>query len=229
MINCVIVEDEPLAAEVLQDYVRQLSFLSLKETCSDAIRALEVLRDQKIDLIFLDIHLPGIKGLDFLKTLKNPPAVILTTAYHEYAIQGYELNVVDYLLKPIEFKRFVEAVNKVKTSGGRTQPVKDTITIHSDKKNVVVPLADILFIESQKEYILVKTTKEEYRSKYALSKIEEELNPDLFLRTHRSFIVSIKKIKAYNATEIELPGKPIPIGGNYRELVATRLHELLGK
>lgn len=224
MITCLIVEDEPLAADVLLDYARQVSYLEVVRVCTDAIQALEVLLDKSIDLIFLDIHLPGLKGLDFLKTLKNPPAVIITTAYHEYAIQGYELNVVDYLLKPIEFKRFLEAVNKVKTHAA--QPKKETISIHSDKKTVIIPLSEILFIESQKEYISIQTAIEKHSSKYALSKIEEELNPEKFLRVHRSFIVAIEKIKAFNTTAIEIPGKSIPIGGNYRESIIQKLEAL---
>jgi DNA-binding LytR/AlgR family response regulator len=223
MITCLIVEDEPLAADVLLDYARQVSFLKVMSVCTDAIQALEVLQEKSIDLIFLDIHLPGLKGLDFLKTLKNPPAVIITTAYHEYALQGYELNVVDYLLKPIEFKRFLEAVNKVKTPA---QPRKETISIHSDKKTVIIPLNEILFIESQKEYISIQTTSGKHVSKYALSKIEEELNPEKFLRVHRSFIVAIEQIKAFNATAIEIPGKSIPIGGNYRESIIQKLQTL---
>ncbi|MEJ7682542.1 MAG: response regulator [Segetibacter sp.] len=113
-IPCLIVEDEPLAAEVLEDYINQVPFLQLAGTCGDAIFALEVLQREKIELIFLDIHLPKLKGLDFIKTLDNPPKIIVTSAYQDYALQGYELNVVDYLLKPIEFKRFVNAVNKAR-------------------------------------------------------------------------------------------------------------------
>jgi DNA-binding LytR/AlgR family response regulator len=221
MITCLIVEDEPLAADILQDYIKQIPFLNLKGVCTDAIYALDMLSKETIDLLFLDIHLPGLKGLDFLKTLKNPPAVILTTAYQEYAIQGYELNVVDYLLKPIEFQRFVAAVNKVKGTEARVN--KPTITIQTDKKKVIVPVEEIIFIESQKEYIKIQTANTAFTTKYALSKIEEELDAGSFLRVHRSFIVSLRKIKAYNGHEIELPGKTIPIGGNYREVVASKL------
>lgn len=116
MIRCLIVEDEPLATDVLVEYVKRVPFLDLKGTCPDAIAALEVMQRQAIDLLFLDIHLPGLKGMDFIRTLKEPPSIILTTAYHQYALEGYELSVVDYLLKPIEFKRFLEAVNKIKRS-----------------------------------------------------------------------------------------------------------------
>jgi DNA-binding LytR/AlgR family response regulator len=222
--NCIIVEDEPLATDVLVDYVNQVPFLQLKATCSDAILALDVLQREQIDLVFLDIHLPGLKGLDFLKTLKDPPAVILTTAYHQYAVEGYDLNVVDYLLKPIEFRRFLEAVNKVKGRPARSP--RQTIAIHADKKTVIIPLEEIVYIESQKEYIRIQTINSSFTTKYGLSRMEEELSASEFLRVHRSFIVAVSKIKAYSGHDIELEGKSIPIGGNYREVVGGRLREL---
>lgn len=225
MLNCIIVEDEPLAAEVLQDYVRQLPFLHLQGIYSDAFLALKVLQEQTIDLIFLDIHLPGLKGLDFLRTLKNPPKVILTTAYHEYALQSYELSVVDYLLKPIEFSRFVEAVNKVQQVS-KSDVKRPVLSIHSDKKTIIIPLEDILFIESQKEYVKIQTSSVAHVTKYSLTKMEEELDPSHFLRTHRSFIISLSKIKSYSAHEVDIAGKMIPIGGNYRELVSMKLQTL---
>jgi DNA-binding LytR/AlgR family response regulator len=226
MISCLIVEDEPLAADILQDYISQLPFLELKATCTDAIYALDVLKKEKIDLIFLDIHLPGLKGLEFLKTLAEPPKVILTTAYHEYALESYELNVVDYLLKPIEFTRFLHAVNKVSGYSSLSPKNTETLTIHSDKKKVIIAVPDIIYIESQKEYIKIQTVTESYTTKYALTKIEEEIDPNLFIRVHRSFIISIKKIKAFNAHEIELTGRSIPIGGNYKESVMKRLNSI---
>ncbi|HQR01867.1 MAG TPA: response regulator, partial [Ferruginibacter sp.] len=121
--KCLIVEDEPLAAEVLQDYIRQVPFLKLIKTCSDAIYAMETLKEEKIDLVFLDIHLPKLKGLDFIKSLTNPPHIIITSAYHEYALEGHELNVLDYLLKPIEFKRFLKAVNRLSAVQEHTEDV----------------------------------------------------------------------------------------------------------
>jgi len=224
MISCLIVEDEPLATDVLVDYVKQVPFLDLKATCADAILALDVMQRENIDLVFLDIHLPGLKGLDFVKTLQDPPAIILTTAYHQYAVEGYELNVVDYLLKPIEFKRFVEAVNKVKAKQGRTG--RKTIAIQADKKTVIVSLDEIVYIESQKEYIRIQTTSASFTTKYGLSKIEEELDPSEFLRVHRSFIVALSKIKAFSGHDIEVGGKSIPIGGNYRDQVTIKLREV---
>lgn len=224
--NCLIIEDEPLAAEIMEDYVRQIPMLTLKGICQDALAAMDVLHRESIDLIFLDIHLPGLRGLDFLETLSNPPAVIITTAYHEYALKGYDHNVIDYLLKPIEFKRFVQAVNKAKLH--RTaEPTHDKISIHSDKKTVIIATEDIFFIESQKEYIHIHTKDQVYISKYALSKIEQELDTTLFLRIHRSFIIALSKIKAFNGQEIEVAGKMIPIGGNYREVVAEKLKDYL--
>jgi len=223
MIRCLIIEDEPLAADILRDYIAQVSFLKLQHVCTDAVNALEFLRTQPVDLLFLDIHLPGLKGIEFLRTLKNPPAAILTTAYHEYAVESYELNVMDYLLKPIEFKRFVEAINKVKL---QQHSENETINIHSEKKTVIIPTKEIIYIESQKEYIKIQTTQSSHITKYALSKIEEELNPINFIRIHRSFIISLGMIKAFNGHEVELPGKTIPIGGNYRDHVSTRLKKL---
>jgi DNA-binding LytR/AlgR family response regulator len=228
MISCLIIEDEPLAADVLKDYVDQIPFLSLKGICPNAIDALDMLHNEVIDLLFLDIHLPGLKGLDFLRLLKKPPAVILTTAYQEYALQGYELNVVDYLLKPIEFKRFLEAVNKVKL-GIKPVYTKDVLTVQSDKKTVVIPIDEIVFIESQKEYIKVQTSSTSYTTKYALTKMEEELDPLRFLRIHRSFIISLTKIRAFSGNEVELEGKTVPIGGNYKKEVAEKLQVLFQK
>lgn len=228
--NCIIVEDEPLAAEVLQDYIKQIPFLSLKRICSDAIIALEVLQNEKIDLIFLDIHLPKLKGLDFIKTLKNHPHIIITTAYHEFALQGYEYNVLDYLLKPIEFNRFVMAVNKLK------QPVEikpGIITVQEagrkhiffnvSKKKVKVYLDEILYIESLKEYIRVVTANKSVLTKFQLNQIEEILTSNNFLRIHRSFIVAMNKIEAFTATDVEISNKQIPIGRSYKETVQAML------
>lgn len=224
MLNCLIVEDEPLAADVLVDYIKQVPSLRLVGTCTDAIAANETLKREPVDLMFLDIHLPGLKGLELIKTLKNPPAIILTTAYHEYAIQGYELNVTDYLLKPIEFKRFLEAVNKVRVKAPRE--TRETISIHADKKTVVIDLRNIIYIESQKEYIKIVTTEREFTTKYSLTRMEEELDPSQFLRVHRSFIISLSKVRSFSGHEVDLTGKSIPIGGNYRDAVGERLRKL---
>jgi DNA-binding LytR/AlgR family response regulator len=228
MITCLIVEDEPLAAEIMQEYIKQIPFLRLIGICSDAIFAIDIMQREKIDLLFLDIHLPGLKGLDFLRTLQQAPAVIVTTAYHEYALQGYELNVIDYLLKPIEFKRFIEAVNKVKSKGLRSSK-SDTITINAEKRTIILRTDEILFIESQKEYIKIQTNSRAYLSKYALSKMEEELDTEHFLRVHRSFIINTKHLKAFNSNEMDVGGVIIPIGGNYKDAVEEKLRMLFHK
>lgn len=230
--NCIIVEDEPLAAEVLRDYVQQIPFLHLKGICADAIYAMEKLQQESIDLIFMDIHLPKLKGLDFLKALKNPPQVIITSAYPEYALQGYELNVVDYLLKPIEFSRFLMAVNKLKqaldpksspsgqndAAAGRTY-----FFFNVSKKKVKVYLDEILYIESLKEYIRIITRQKTILTKFQLGQMEDMLAKNNFLRVHRSYIVAKDKIDAFTATDVEINGKPIPIGRSYKELVMSVL------
>lgn len=220
MLTCLIVEDEPLAADVMQDYIVQVPFLTLAGRCPDALAALDFLRNSKVDVLFLDIHLPGLKGLELLKTLKNPPSVILTTAYHQYAVESYELNVVDYLLKPIDFRRFLEAVNKLTAP---RQVATKVISIHADRKTVLIPPDEILYVESQKEYIRIQTLTGIYTTKYSLTKFEEDLGTANFLRVHRSFIVGLRHIKAFNAQEIDIPGKSIPVGVNYQKQVLDRL------
>jgi DNA-binding LytR/AlgR family response regulator len=234
--NCIIVEDEPLAAEVLQDYIGQTHFLKLKGVCTDAIYAMEVLQKEKIDLIFLDIHLPKLKGLDFIKTLKHPPDIIIVSAYHEYALQGYEYNVIDYLLKPVEFSRFLMAVNKLRQPA--TIETNIQVASHAgerpylffnvSKKKVKIFLDEVLYIESLKEYIRIFTKTKSVLTKFQLGQIEELLAKNNFLRVHRSFIVAKDKIEAFSATDIEINGKQIPVGRSYKELVQSVLDGPLG-
>jgi two-component system, LytTR family, response regulator len=224
-IACIIVEDEPLAAKVLSDYISQVPFLKLDGTFKDAILATEYLRDHSVDLIFLDIHLPKLKGMAFLKTLTHPPAVIVTTAYHQYAVEGFNLNVTDYLLKPFEFERFLVAVNKVKSAQpekamhNESPDVKDYLFLNVQKKKVKILFSEIAYIESQREYIRIVTTKKEYTSKMGTHEIEELLPPHLFKRIHRSFIVSVNRIDSYNAETVEVNGVSIPIGRGYRDVI----------
>lgn len=235
--NCIIVEDEPLAAEILEDYIRQVAFLNLKGICRNAMTAMEMLQENKIDLIFLDIHLPKIKGIDFVKILKKPPHIIITSAYQEYALQGYELNVVDYLLKPIEFSRFLMAVNKIKThienEGAAlnentaalpvSQAERPHLYFNVNKKKVKIFIDDILYIESLKEYIKIVAGDKSILTKFQLTQVEEMLAKSKFLRVHRSFIVAKSKIDSFSATEIEIAGKEIPIGRSYKEYVLSNL------
>src|SRR3954468_6555454 len=214
-VKCVIVEDEPLAVKVLTDYILQVPFLELQATFKDAILATEYFRDHSTDLIFLDIHLPKLKGMAFLKTLTHPPAVIITTAYHQYAVEGFDLNVTDYLLKPFEFERFLIAVNKVKTAQKEKQKPqesdegKDHLFLNVQKKKVKILFSEIVYIESQREYIRIVTTKKEYISKMSTHEIEALLPANLFKRVHRSFIVSLGKIESYTAEMMEVSGVTI--------------------
>jgi two-component system, LytTR family, response regulator len=222
-LKCIIVEDEPLAVKVLADYISQVPFLDLQGTFKDAILATEYLRDHGVDLIFLDIHLPKLKGMAFLKTLTHPPAVIITTAYHQYAVEGFDLNVTDYLLKPFEFERFLVAVNKVKTVQAEKHfaedafATKDHLFLNVQKKKVKILFSEIVYIESQREYIKIVTTKKEYISKMGTQEIEALLPPHLFKRIHRSFIISLSKIESYTADSVEVNGISIPVGRGYRE------------
>lgn len=223
-IKCIIVEDEPLAVKVLAGYIAQVPFLDLCGTFKDAILATEYLRDHSVHLIFLDIHLPKLRGLAFLKTLAAPPAVVITTAYHQYAVEGFNLNVTDYLLKPFGFERFLVAVNKVKTARAeqpttRESREKDFVFLTVQKKKVKILFPEIVYIESRREYIRIVTTKGEYLSKMSTHEIEAMLPSDLFKRIHRSFIVSLDKIESYTAEVVELHGVAIPIGRGYREVV----------
>lgn len=237
IIRCLIVEDEPLAAEVLQDYIEQVPQLVLADICTDALYAMEALRKHAIDVIFLDIHLPKLKGLDFLKTLTQPPQIIITTAYHQYALQGYEYNVVDYLLKPIEFSRFLQAINKLKedpivtaSSEPSEIPLENKQRAYrfftSNKRKVKIFLDEILYIESLKEYVRIFTPNKKLITKFQIGEIETFLNDDNFLRIHRSFLVAKDKIESYAASEVEIAGQAIPIGRSYRREINKALEEL---
>ena len=228
LLNCIIVEDEPLAMEVIVDYVRQVPFLKLAGSFGDAVAASEAIKSEKIDVLFLDIHLPVIKGLDFITTLQNPPQIIITTAYHEYAVKGFELNVVDYLLKPIEFGRFLAAANKLKqsqTNAVESEP--EVFFFNVNKKKVRVMRDEILYIESLKEYVRIVTPTRKLITKFQIGQIEELLPKNYFLRIHRSFIIAKSKVEAYTANDVEVMGKQIPIGSGFKETIHSELGLLL--
>ena len=224
-IRCIIIEDEPLATRVLSQYISDVPFLQLEATFKDAILATDYLRQHPVDLIFLDIHLPKLKGMAFLKTLTNPPAVIITTAYHQYAVEGFNLNVTDYLLKPFDFERFLVAVNKVKAASAEKenvpvkQEVKDFIFLNVQKKKVKILFSDIVYVESQREHIKIVTTKGEFISKMTTHEMEQLLPANSFIRIHRSFIVSVSRIDSYTADILQVNGISLPIGRGYREVI----------
>lgn len=233
-LKCLIVDDEPLAIEVIASHLNKLEGIEVIATCDNALQAFEILQKRQVDLMFLDIQMPKLTGIDFLKTLTRPPKVIITTAYRDYALEGYELDVVDYLLKPISFERFLKAINKVyKTESIFSTPVdapaeagsqEAYIYLKADKKMVKVMMDDILYIESLKDYVRVKTKQKEVITHQKISYLEEKLPEDLFLRIHRSFMVAINKIETYTAVTIEVPGKELPIGRNYKNQVLAVLN-----
>lgn len=225
-IRCMIVDDEPLAGEVLESYVNKVESLELVATCTNAVSAFDELKKHSIDLIFLDIQMPKLTGIEFLKVINPAPKIIFTTAYREYAVESYELNVVDYLLKPIAFDRFLMAINKVAEAD---QPISVTETSESvqedrpylflkaDRKMVKIYLEEISYIESLKDYVRIKTIDgKEIVSLQKISYLEQKLPEDCFLRIHRSFIVPIGKIDAFSSTAVEIQGNEIPIGRNYK-------------
>ena len=224
-IRTIIIEDEPLAVKVLEDYITQVPFLQLEGVFKDAILATDYLRNHEADLIFLDIHLPKLKGMAFLKTLSSPPSVIITTAYHQYAVEGFNLNVTDYLLKPYEFERFLIAVNKVKMGNSEKQDyadpvlVKEYLYISVQKKKVKILFSEILYVESQREYVKLVTVKHVYITKMPTHEIEVLLPSQLFKRIHRSFIVAINKIDSYTTEMVEVNGNIIPVGRIYKSVI----------
>ena len=229
-IKCLIIDDEPLAQDIIENYLANFSFIRLVRKCDNALIALEWIKKQEIDLIFLDVSMPYISGIEFIRTLKNPPAVILTTAHREFAVESYELNVVDYLLKPISFERFLQAINKLDLhlSDIPTPVVTGTrndafIYVKSEKKNVRILLKEILFIESLKDYIKIHTTDKTIITQVPISTIEQRL-PDNFLRVHRSFIVAKDKITAYTQHDLEIGKLQIPIGRNYKTIVTRNFN-----
>ncbi|MHA6249349.1 LytR/AlgR family response regulator transcription factor [Pontibacter sp. CAU 1760] len=241
-LRCMIVDDEPLALDVLETFIERLDHLELVCRCHNAVEAYTCLQTEHIDLMFLDIQMPKLTGIDFLKSLAHPPKVIFTTAYRDYAVEGFELNAVDYLLKPIAFERFLKAVSKVSAAEPQqavaTAPTQAAIPaqnapdykeafiyLKADKKMVKVMLADILFIESLKDYIRVKTETKEIISYQKISFLEEKLPADKFLRIHRSFIVALDKIQAFSASAVDLGNSEIPIGRFYKNDVLQVLNQ----
>ncbi len=220
MIKCIIVEDERLAQKVLQAHIEKITELELTSVCNNAPEAQNVLQNHIIDLIFLDIELPGMNGLHFLKTLPDPPLVILTTAYVDYAIESYELNVVDYLLKPISFERFSKAINKIIEGRQLTKSAeKDHIYIKSNGKFFKVDYADIIYIEGMKDYLKICTTDAKLVTLQTMNEMEKLLPADQFIRVHKSYIVSLARIKSIYGNNIETTKLIIPIGVNYKEKV----------
>ena len=234
-ISCVAVDDEPPALLLMEKYINAVPMLHFAGKCSNAVDALTILQQQPVDLIFLDIQMPHILGTDFIRALVNPPKVVFTTAFRKFAIEGFELDAVDYLLKPISFERFLKAVNKVMKLNlpvvpafpqdmmPKNEPEPSFLFLRADRRNLKIQLHEILFVESLKDYVKVVTKDRTIVSKQSISTIEENLPGEAFLRIHRSFIVSISKIESFTAGLIQVGKYELPVSRSYRHEVEKAL------
>lgn len=224
MIKYIVVDDENASHDVIKDYANNLPFLSFQKSCYNAFEAIEYLNKNSIDLIFLDINMPKLTGLEFLKTLSNPPKIVITTAYREFALEGYELDIEDYLLKPFNFSRFVKSVNKVQESLSiKSKPIQNVesteetkIFIKEDKKYYQISLKDILFIEAYGNYVKLHLVDRMIVSHQTLISFSQHLPDNKFIRVHKSFIVSIDKIELIEGNRIHILEHQIPIGKMYK-------------
>ena len=229
-LNCVIVDDEPIAREILRTYITQVPYLNLAGECSDAFEAMQLINKQPVDLVILDINMPRLSGLDMLRTLKKYPAIIITSAYPEYALEGFELSVTDYLLKPFAFPRFVQATEKVLNNSRSGQPPapshenNDFIMVKSDKKLTKVFLNDITYVEAYGNYIFIYCGQERIMSKQTLTQFEEQLPGDRFVRAHKSYIVSMRAVKFFEGNELSIGDKKLPVGKVYRNDVFRKFN-----
>ena len=228
-INCIIVDDEPLARKGLKEYVTEVSFLELKAELANSMAANEVLNQQKIDLIFLDIQMPKMTGIDFLKTLREQPMVILTTAYSEYALQGYELDVLDYLVKPISFERFLKAVNKakdffeLKSAGGSSKMKSEYFFVRCNNQYEKIFYHDLLYAEALENYVVLHTKAKKFISYLTLKSVEDYLPTDNFIKVHKSFIVSVSKIDKIDNNEIIIGTSSISISRSLKDEVMNKI------
>ena len=236
-IKTIIVDDEPLALDIMESFVAKMPSLELVQRCDNAVSAMEVLQNKEIDLIFLDIQMPQITGIEFLRSLRNPPLVVFTTAFPEYAIEGFELDAVDYLLKPISLDRFMKAVNKVteriqlkKQSNSTIEEIgEDYFFVKSDKKLIKVNFAEIIYIEGLKDYVIIRMENNRIIALQTMKSLEDKLQSLNFRRVHRSYIVNVDKIQAIDGNSLEVIEKgqikSIPIGKNYRDELLDMINE----
>lgn len=230
-IKCIIIDDEPLAIKVIETHLREFQNMELVATFTTAIAALPVIEKGTIDIVFLDINMPKMSGLDFLKSLTVKPHIVITTAYREYAVESFDLDVLDYLVKPIPFGRFMKTINRISNQISLEKeklievPFKEDpfIFMKVDKKLMKIKLNDILFIESLKDYIKVFTTLGEYLVHKSMTSISEELPAENFLRIHRSFTIALNKITAVEGNSVEIAGRRIPIGRNYIQTAKQKI------
>lgn len=218
VLTCLIVDDEPSAQQVLEKYIDDTPMLEHAATCNNALEAMQYLDSHTTDILFLDINMPKLSGIDFLQSLQNPPAVILSTAYDDFALKGYELNVTDYLLKPFSFERFLKAINKVEERTSITSELL-SLNLKADGKIYRIPLNEIRFIESLGDYISVHLEDQKYTVYETLKNLEKRLPNSRFVRVHKSFIVRIPSVDYLEGNMLKLGNNSIPIGKTYRETV----------
>ncbi len=234
--NCLIIDDEPMAIKVIESHISNFDDLKVIGTCQSALEAFPILQKEKIDILFLDIEMPKINGLSFLKSLKNPPLVLLTTAHRDYAIEGFDLGIVDYLLKPISLDRFMKAISKIYRLKNPSQEHKNRksipeakslshIYVKSDRENVKINLAEIQYIESLKNHIKISTLKGTHITLVSISETAKKLPSSNFVRIHRSFIINLNHVDSFTNSYVSIQRKSIPIGNVYK----TRVLELLNQ
>ncbi len=223
-LKCVVVDDEPMAREILSSYIEKTPNLQLVKSCKDASEALMFMQENSADVFFLDINMPEITGVSLAKIIKNKAKIIFTTAYRDYAIEGFNLNVIDYLLKPFSFERFMEAVAKVSIK--EIASSKDFIFVRADRKMIKVNFSSILYIESLSDYVKIYTKEQTIVTRENISTLSTTLPKNLFLRIHRSFIISIQQITSYTNEFIELNDKALPISRSYKESVLQKLADM---
>ena len=233
--NVVIVDDEFLARKLLQDYVSKINSLQLVASCANAVEAIEVLKNNKVDILLLDIQMPDITGLELVQSLEHKPAVIFTTAYSEFAVDAFNLGVTDYLLKPFDFPRFFQAISKAIGSNAQVEnntskntldavsKSTDFITVKADDKLYKINYEDLLFIEGQHEYVTFHTPQRRITALFALKDLEEMLPQDRFVRVHKSYIVSFDHIQDLDKSDVTVAGTKIPVGASYRDELLARL------
>lgn len=230
MIRALIIDDEPLAHEIIKKYAGDLKTIEIVGSCSNALEAIPILNTQTIDLLFLDINMPLLSGIEFLKTMKTPPLVILTTAYTEYALQGYELNVLDYLVKPFSLSRFLVAIQKAELQLTLQRPADtenkiQSIFIKANKKTIQIRFNEIIYVEGLGDYIKIFTETTHFITNLSMKKMEEALPSDIFFRIHKSHIVNLQKISAIDGNMVEVFTKKLMIGHNYRADFFTRINQ----
>ena len=213
-IRCLLVDDEPPAIQLLEKFISMVDDIKVQAKFSNAVRTLDYLKENDIDLLFLDIRMPVINGIDFLKSLKNPPAIILTTAYREYALEGYDLDIVDYLLKPIAFDRFLKAIDRYKNISSAKSSAYIMVNVNRTKHKII--LADIVYIESLKDYVRIHTSGGNLVVKGNLGSFMKLIPSGQFVRIHRSYAIALAHLKSFNQREVEITGMQLPIGVSYR-------------